>query len=81
MKVAAALYWFRWIDPVDVRSQFKSVYRFLLNKWWFDELYDWLFVRPTHVISKLAANIDRLRRVRESPGSDKRFRQDRSNRQ
>ncbi|MEE9588137.1 MAG: NADH-quinone oxidoreductase subunit L [Hyphomicrobiaceae bacterium] len=26
---------------------FKPIYLFLLNKWYFDELYDWLFVRPT----------------------------------
>jgi NADH-quinone oxidoreductase subunit L len=25
---------------------FEPVYLFLLNKWYFDELYDWLFVRP-----------------------------------
>jgi NADH-quinone oxidoreductase subunit L len=25
---------------------FRPVYLFLLNKWYFDELYDWLFVRP-----------------------------------
>ena len=32
---------------------FAPVYRFLLNKWWFDELYDFLFVKPTHVVIKL----------------------------
>ena len=26
--------------------------RFLLNKWYFDELYDWLFVRPAHRIGR-----------------------------
>ena len=25
----------------------KPLYNFLLNKWYFDELYDYLFVRPT----------------------------------
>jgi NADH-quinone oxidoreductase subunit L len=25
---------------------FRPIYLFLLNKWYFDELYDWLFVRP-----------------------------------
>lgn len=25
----------------------RPLYRFLLNKWYFDELYDWAFVRPT----------------------------------
>lgn len=27
-------------------ATFPGVYRFLLNKWYFDELYDFLFVRP-----------------------------------
>jgi NADH-quinone oxidoreductase subunit L len=32
--------------PVRLAAQFAPVYRFLLNKWYFDELYDFLFVRP-----------------------------------
>ena len=32
---------------------------FRSNKWWFDELYDWCFIRPTHVVSRVFANIDR----------------------
>ncbi|MDX2095517.1 MAG: NADH-quinone oxidoreductase subunit L [Alphaproteobacteria bacterium] len=31
--------------PVLLKMRFQSIYRFLLNKWYFDELYDWLFVR------------------------------------
>jgi NADH-quinone oxidoreductase subunit L len=27
-------------------ARFRPLYLFLLNKWYFDELYDWLFVRP-----------------------------------
>ncbi len=57
--LAAAFYWFKWLDPVDARNQFKSVHRFLINKWWFDELYDFLFVRPAHVLARLAANFDK----------------------
>ncbi len=30
-----------------------GLYRFLLNKWYFDELYDALFVRPAFVIGRL----------------------------
>ncbi|HET6599807.1 MAG TPA: NADH-quinone oxidoreductase subunit L, partial [Burkholderiaceae bacterium] len=29
------------------------VYTFLLNKWYFDELYDWLFVRPALRLGRL----------------------------
>ena len=34
--------------PVRAARRFGGVYRFLLNKWYFDELYDRLFVRPAH---------------------------------
>ena len=33
--------------PVELARQHKPLYEFLLNKWYFDELYDVLFVRPT----------------------------------
>ena len=32
--------------PVELAEQHAPLYRFLLNKWYFDELYDFLFVRP-----------------------------------
>jgi NADH-quinone oxidoreductase subunit L len=32
--------------PVELASQHQMLYRFLLNKWYFDELYDVIFVRP-----------------------------------
>jgi NADH-quinone oxidoreductase subunit L len=32
--------------PKNLAAKFPHVYQFLLNKWYFDELYDFLFVRP-----------------------------------
>ena len=32
--------------PVELANQHQMLYRFLLNKWYFDELYDLIFVRP-----------------------------------
>ena len=32
--------------PVELARQHDWLYRFLLNKWYFDELYDFIFVRP-----------------------------------
>lgn len=32
--------------PVELANQHQLLYRFLLNKWYFDELYDFIFVRP-----------------------------------
>jgi NADH-quinone oxidoreductase subunit L len=32
--------------PVELANQQPLLYNFLLNKWYFDELYDFIFVRP-----------------------------------
>ena len=32
--------------PVELAGQHPLLYKFLLNKWYFDELYDLIFVRP-----------------------------------
>ena len=32
--------------PVRLAASQRPLYLFLLNKWYFDELYDWIFVRP-----------------------------------
>ncbi|KAJ0335915.1 hypothetical protein COL154_014385, partial [Colletotrichum chrysophilum] len=32
--------------PKDLAERHRGLYAFLLNKWYFDELYDFLFVRP-----------------------------------
>jgi NADH-quinone oxidoreductase subunit L len=39
--------------PVWLAERFRPVYLFLLNKWYFDELYDVLFVRPTMRLARL----------------------------
>jgi NADH-quinone oxidoreductase subunit L len=57
--LATVMYCLGYIQASEVRRQFEALYRFLLNKWWFDELYDFLFVRPTHAVARLAAAIDR----------------------
>jgi NADH-quinone oxidoreductase subunit L len=36
--------------PTRLASRFRVLHLFLLNKWYFDELYDWLFVRPAMAI-------------------------------
>ncbi len=59
LALAMAMYLFGGLKPGEVRRQFSGVYRFLIHKWWFDELYQWLFVRPTHVIARLVAAFDR----------------------
>jgi NADH-quinone oxidoreductase subunit L len=44
----AVAYIFYIVDtgiPARLASQLRALYLFLLNKWYFDELYDWMFVR------------------------------------
>jgi NADH-quinone oxidoreductase subunit L len=36
--------------PVRLAARYRSLYLFLLNKWYFDELYDWIFVRPAFLL-------------------------------
>jgi NADH-quinone oxidoreductase subunit L len=43
----AFLFYLRRPDlPVELARQHQALYQFLLNKWYFDELYDRIFVRP-----------------------------------
>jgi len=57
--LATVFYGLRKLDPEDVRRTFAPVYRFLRNKWWFDEAYQLLFVRPALWLSAAAAGLDR----------------------
>ncbi len=36
-----------------IAAAFPRLYQFLLNKWYFDELYDFLFVRPAFAIGRV----------------------------
>jgi NADH-quinone oxidoreductase subunit L len=46
LAVAYLFYIRRPYLPVELARQQPLLYRFLLNKWYFDELYDLIFVRP-----------------------------------
>jgi len=51
--VLAWLYYIRmpWLPEMTARI-FRPLYLFLLNKWYFDELYDWLFVKPAMALGR-----------------------------
>ncbi len=40
-----------WLPAATARA-FRPLYLFFLNKWYFDELYDWLFVKPAFAIGR-----------------------------
>ena len=49
----ATAYWFYIVNPSLPRRLAESqrpLYNFLLNKWYFDEIYDFLFVRPAKAL-------------------------------
>ncbi|MFT3953127.1 MAG: hypothetical protein QM722_01555 [Piscinibacter sp.] len=39
--------------PAELAERIPALYQFLLNKWYFDELYDLMFVRPAQVARPL----------------------------
>src|SRR6185295_7675777 len=43
---AYALYMAYPLLPMRLASTFRGIYLFLLNKWYFDELYEAIFVQP-----------------------------------
>ncbi|WP_111431705.1 NADH-quinone oxidoreductase subunit L [Rhodobacteraceae bacterium DSL-40] len=50
----AIAYWFYILDPSRPKALAETqpiLYRFLLNKWYFDEIYDVIFVRPVRWLS------------------------------
>jgi NADH-quinone oxidoreductase subunit L len=50
MVIGFAVAWYLYIRkpalPAQIAAQHRGLYNFLLNKWYFDELYEVLFVRP-----------------------------------
>jgi NADH-quinone oxidoreductase subunit L len=49
-----AMWFYIWNPslPGRLAANQKPLYDFLLNKWYFDELYDWVFVRPAKAIGR-----------------------------
>jgi len=50
--LAYYLYMFTSGIPQKLAERFQGIYLFLLNKWYFDELYDKIFVRPAFRIGR-----------------------------
>ncbi|WEF23254.1 NADH-quinone oxidoreductase subunit L [Paracoccus sp. S3-43] len=56
MLIGLGLSWLMYIRypdaPARLAAQQPALYRFLLNKWYFDEIYDFVFVRPAQWIGR-----------------------------
>jgi NADH-quinone oxidoreductase subunit L len=49
--LAACVYFLNLLDPVAAIEQFPGIYRFLAHKWYFDEAYSVLLVRPALAVA------------------------------
>jgi NADH-quinone oxidoreductase subunit L len=56
--LAFVVYSFGWINPDRVANAVKPLYNFLLNKWYFDELYDKTVIDGSIAFSKFLAWFD-----------------------
>jgi len=57
--LAAAMYLWNVISPTAVATALRPIYTFLANRWYVDELYDAVFVKPALGIASLASAVDR----------------------
>lgn len=57
--IAVLFYLVRVFNPETVRKILFPIHSFLIHKWFFDELYDLVFVKPTLLLSQVAAQFDR----------------------
>ena len=55
---ALLLYYYRVLDPAEAKAQFPALHRFLWNKWYFDELYSVLLVRPALAVAVWCRSFD-----------------------
>ncbi|ADU32287.1 NADH-quinone oxidoreductase subunit L [Evansella cellulosilytica] len=58
--LAAAMYWKGVISEDFFAKKLPAVHKLFLNKWYIDEIYQTVFVRPTVAIGKLFYDMDRI---------------------
>ncbi|MEZ6120390.1 MAG: proton-conducting transporter membrane subunit [Pirellulaceae bacterium] len=57
--LAVLFYGLRKLDAGQAKAAFAPIHKFLVNKWWFDELYQMTFVQPAHWLAAVASWIDK----------------------
>ncbi|WP_158747347.1 NADH-quinone oxidoreductase subunit L [Acidisphaera sp. L21] len=55
--------------PGRLASTFQPIYQFLLHKWYFDELYDFLFVRPIQRLARVLWHVGDEKLIDGMPNS------------
>jgi NADH-quinone oxidoreductase subunit L len=56
--MSSLFYFFRVLDPSELVRQFPRLHDFLLHKWYFDELYDAVLVRPVLAAARFCRGFD-----------------------
>ncbi|MEM9156472.1 MAG: NAD(P)H-quinone oxidoreductase subunit F, partial [Cyanobacteria bacterium P01_F01_bin.33] len=56
--IAVLMYLRYQVNPASIAQKYPALYRFSLNKWYFDDLYDKVFVRGTRFIAREALEVD-----------------------
>jgi len=51
--LASIFYYYKTNLPKKIASNLKTLYLFFLNKWYFDEIYNQLFVKPSMILAKI----------------------------
>jgi NADH-quinone oxidoreductase subunit L len=57
---AFAVYKLKTLDPAEAKEQFAGAHDFLAHKWYFDELYSAMLVRPALAVSGWCRDFDRV---------------------
>jgi len=65
--LAVAFYALAPSVPARLAARFRGLYLFLLNKWYFDEMYDALFVRPFQRLARVAWQVGDARIIDGMP--------------
>jgi len=58
ISLAYLMYYKKVIDPVKMGQRFRPVYLLLYNKWYFDELYDLILIRPIMAFARFWWSFD-----------------------
>ena len=56
--LATIIYLWNLLSADELKQSFRPLHGWLWNKWWFDELYEYVFVKPTMVLSGWMAKCD-----------------------